>query len=74
MKIDLVLGEKFDIKGNSLDNKIIISEMDNSELEGVRILLQSILKYGQIRNANEVLEGLSLDSIIKQVSERQKSA
>lgn len=74
MKIEIVLGEKFDAKGNSLDNKIIISEMDNNELEGVRILLQSILKYGQIQNANEVLEGLSLDSIIKQVSERQKSA
>ena len=65
MKIDIELGKK---SGNTvIDSKIIVSNLDSKELENMRALLSSILKYGQFSNKNQLLKELSIDNIIKQV-------
>lgn len=70
MKIEIIVGNVIDEKYNISDNKLVISEMTNTELENMRCLLKAILQYSNFENRYELIEDLSLKSFIEQINEK----
>lgn len=70
MKIEIIVGNNIDEKYNISDNKLVISEMTNMELENMRCLLKAILQYSNFENRYELIEDLSLKSFIEQINDK----
>lgn len=70
MKIEIIVGNDIDEKYNISDNKLVISEMTNMELENMRCLLKAILQYSNFENRYELIEDLSLKSFIEQINDK----
>jgi len=70
MKIEIIVGNNIDEKYNISDNKLVVSEMTNTELENMRCLLKAILQYSNFENRYELIEDLSLKSFIEQINEK----
>ena len=60
---------KIDMKYERNNSSIVISELDDKELEKMRVLLYSIFKYAQFESkvVNKVLENLELNKLIDQL-------
>lgn len=70
MKIEIIVGNVIDEKFNISDNKLVISEMTNTELENMRCLLKAVLQFSNFENRYELIEDLSLKSFIEQINEK----
>jgi len=69
MKIQLNIDkENLDSKNHSL----VISDLTTGELDQFRILLQTLLKYGQFNSCEYDLNDLGSESIIKQMCKKKK--
>lgn len=60
---------KIDMKYERNNSSIVISELDDKELEKMRDLLYSVFKYAQFESkvVNKVLENLELNKLIDQL-------
>lgn len=62
---------KIDMKYERNNSSIVISELDDKELEKMRVLLYSIFKYAQFepKVTNNLLENLGMHNLIGQIGE-----
>lgn len=68
MNIQIIVGTNWS-GGTFTDNQIIITDLTNKEFESIRTLLTNVL-FLDIQVTDNNKQQLSLDEVIKQVSER----